>query len=63
MMEKIFIGLFFLVLFLSPVLTFGHCYTRYETKYIEEKVTGCALSTMFFPLYWSVQLFEAGGQS
>jgi hypothetical protein len=40
------------------IITYGHAYSMMESPWVGENVVGAFLSSLFWPLYWSVQLWK-----
>jgi hypothetical protein len=40
------------------VVTYGHAYNTMGSAWVGENVVGAFVSTIFWPLYWSVQLWK-----
>jgi hypothetical protein len=40
------------------IITYGHAYSMMESLWVGENVVGAFLSSLFWPLYWSVQLWK-----
>jgi hypothetical protein len=40
------------------IFTFGHAYQQVGSTFAGENVTGAFVSSLFWPLYWSVQAWK-----
>lgn len=40
------------------IITYGHAYQQVGSAYAGENVVGAFISSIFWPLYWSVQLWK-----
>jgi hypothetical protein len=40
------------------IVTYGHAYQQVGSTYAGENVAGAFVSSLFWPLYWSVQVWK-----
>jgi hypothetical protein len=40
------------------IVTYGHAYKQVSSPYVGENAVGAFISSIFWPLYWSIQVWK-----
>ena len=43
---------------IASIVTYGHAYHQVGSTFIGENAVGAVVSSLFWPLYWSVQVWK-----